>query len=262
MPSHFAAIGLDLPSRATYIELDARLLREADRRLAEVVEEGSYIPVDLGDGAEAWCQLEADGSSRGFVPYFAEGSCVLARLEERVQRPDEGPLDGGFLASMLDAEGRSLYPFVLDVPDFRAFDGLELPADAKVTVVGFAGSLVLHADEDAFRATGSPMSARSFIPTGTFEPGGKPIEPPNAIAYLTGVVIDSASRLNRVSRRAYHSLTVETYGAVLTIVAGLDLIASALPAEGAVIEATCWLTGRPICDREPRSTGTWSVGTK
>ncbi len=250
--NNFSTIGLQLVTEAEYLALDSRLIAEADPARIERVPDGSYLPCNLGGGAEAWCHLRADGTSAGFIPHFAAENRFEVRLETRVRRPDEGPLDGAFVAYAVGHDGEDLYPFVFDVPDFRAFDGLRLPAPMPVAVAGFARDIEIYPDEQSFRATGSPMAVRSFIPAGMFEPGGATIDPPTAIAHLTGVVVASEDRTNSISRRLFRWIAVETYGAVLDIVVDHSIVSGAPPAAGAIVQATCWLAGRPIPSEVPR----------
>ena len=247
MANDFSTIGLEIRDGAAYEALDARALREADGDRTVRTPDGSYAPWVVGDGVELWCYLDPEQRSNGFVPYFVGQARRRILLESRVTR---APLDGAFTGWFYDG-GETIAPFVVDVPDYRAFDDLTLPFETTIALVGFARALDVHDDEAAFHSTGSGMAVRSFIPSGMFaaaaaETGSTDL--PTSVGLLTGIVEAARQRYNVLTGRPYWWMRVDSLGGPIEIVADPS-IPSAPPRAGCVVSAQCWLTGRP--DREP-----------
>jgi hypothetical protein len=142
MASNFSTIGLRIGSEDDYRALDARALAHGDQTRRTVTAAGTYMPWVMGSGVELWTYVDPGGSSLGFVPHFAAQARMAVRLQSRVSRPAmEGSLDGGFYLWVLDDGDRSaeLYPLVVDVPDFRAFDDLVLPIETTIAVACLPG---------------------------------------------------------------------------------------------------------------------------
>ncbi|MEP7378940.1 MAG: hypothetical protein ABI725_05190 [Chloroflexota bacterium] len=235
---------MEIRTEAEYLALDRQFIKEVAAGDREATADGEYLRFDLGAGSEAWCHLDAQGRSAGFVPYFAASRPNRVRLDSRVASP-ASPLDGAFIALALDGAGGGLFPFVFEVPDFRTHDRFSLPVTASVALAGFAHSVAIYRDESALRASGSTMAAKSFIPSGMFRPGGAPIEPPQAYALMNGVVAAAEERTNRLTDRMFRCLAIDTYGMSLEVVVDPDLL-PATPEPGSIAQLSCWLTGRPL----------------
>jgi hypothetical protein len=167
----------------------------------------------------------------------------------RIITIDGAPLDGRLVGTIASDEASGC-PIVFDVPDFRQYAArLTLPARAKFQIAAFPHEFTASASEDAFRADqaaklgGTGMAAESFIPSGTFKPGGETIEPPEAHAVLTGRILASQRRINSFSGHPFYDLSVKTLGGVMDMPVDPQLV-SGSPVVGGVVFGSFWLSAR------------------
>src|SRR5262245_8219168 len=87
-----------------------------------------------------------------------------------------------------------------------------------------------------------PLSTRRPA-TGLFTPDMESVEAPQAHGILTGRVIDTALRINPVTKSEFLWAKVQTFGGVFDVVAD-PLIVSGAVVEGGIIHGSFWLSGR------------------
>lgn len=206
------------------------------------------------EGVELWIQVSPDKELIGCKPHFAgrtqppsDGGFAVEIT--RIISVDGAPLDGR-LVGTITSEDASGCPIVFDVPDFRQYAArLTLPTRARVQIAALPHEFSASPTEDAFltdqaSTLGGPgMAAESFIPSGTFKPGGEAIEPPVAQAVLTGRILASERRTNSFSGLPFYALTVRTLGGVIDMAVDPSLV-STEPIVGGVIIGSFWLSGR------------------
>jgi hypothetical protein len=211
---------------------------------------GDYVRWQAGGGAEMWFQRSPEFSLVGANPHFAAETRTRVRLLSRNNDP-KYPLDGGFNLWLApepidpaDGDPRvGASPLLVDTPDMRLYDGLELPIEVDATIAAFAHRLELFANEAELRATGSMMAAESLIPSGLFFPGGGDKTPAKAEAIFQGTIEATQTRRNGATGRGFLWARVRTYGARLEVVAD-PALAARKPVVGDIIGGTFWMSAR------------------
>jgi len=246
MPSHLSDIGFDLNTEEEFSEL-AYQTYERGARLR--VKQGVYLHWSPGEGAEIWGQLDHEENFIGLNPHFAGDSVMSVGLTARLERDEASMLDGAFQGwaspSGDDAEFGH-YPFVFDAPDFRLGDSVKLPSIVEAQIAAFAHELSVFESEEAYYASqseGPKFAAESFIPSGLFTPDLESVEAPQAHAILTGKVLNTAFRINPVTKSEFLWAKVQTFGGVFDVVAD-PLIVNGAVVEGGIIHGSFWLSGR------------------
>jgi hypothetical protein len=246
MASHFSAIGFE----AGAVD-DLQGLAETLARRAERVDtpKGHYLRWRGAGGEEVWLQLDADGTVVGMNPHFTGRSSVRVGLTAVVRRASETFMDGAFRAwadPPDDDAGRGAYPFIFDTPDFGAYANLELPALAEAQIAAFAHQVWVFASPEAFRASqpgDAAVASWSFIPSGLFTADGAPVDPPDALAMLTGHVLRAERLHNSLTGAPFSWALVETIGGTYDLTIAPELLPD-LPPIGGVVSGTAWLSGR------------------
>jgi hypothetical protein len=246
MPSHLSDIGFDFNTEEEFSEL-AYQTYERGARLR--VKQGVYLHWSPGEGVEIWGQLDHEENFIGLNPHFAGDSVMSVGLTARLEREEASALDGAFHGwanpSGDDAES-GWYPFVFDAPDFRLCDSVKLPSIVEAQIAAFAHELSVFESEEAYYASqseGPKFAAESFIPSGLFTSEMESVEPPQAHAILTGRVLNTAFRINPVTKIEFLWAKVQTFGGVFDIVAD-PLIVGGVVVEGGIIHGSFWLSGR------------------
>jgi hypothetical protein len=216
---------------------------------------GGYIYVSTPEGAEIWVSV-ANERLEGCVPHFFGASPGFSDQPFRVLisriLPTEGrPLVGQLEGQMLDSEANRC-PIVVDLPDFELHRAELQNGDVvRLQVVAFAHALTVFDSEAAYQANqhdGSHemgFAAESFIPSGTFRPGGEPIEPPTSEAIVSGLILASELRTNSVSGTPFYALVIKTLGGVIDMAADVALVTKP-PVVGGIASGVCLLSARVL----------------
>ena len=252
MASNFSNIGLQISSPQEFQEL---VTKAASRSTpVPTFVGGAYLHFSTPEGVELWAQMSPNKELVGCNPHFVGDSPQLpdpgfAVDVTRIINIDGAPLDGRIVGTIASADASGC-PIVFDVPDFRQHAArLTLPTRAKFQVAAFPHDLTASASEDAFHADqaarlgGPGMAAESFIPSGTFKPGGGTIEPPEAHAVLAGRILAAERRINSMSGRPFYALSVKTLGGVIDMPVDPQLISGA-PVVGGVVFGSFWLSAQ------------------
>ena len=210
--------------------------------------EGLYLKFADDSGAEIYIQVNKDQELIGFNPHFGGKSRRRAGLTSMIER-DTSALDGGFHAwadpSDEDFENSGEYPFVFDMPDFRAVEGMVLPSVREIQLTAFASNdFKIFQDEEEFFALQDsvlPYAARSFVPLG-LQPGDND-GPPLPFGKFSGEIKDFSLNQNRFSGESFYSFLVETLGGEVDVVADVKLITTG-PNIGGIVSGQFWLSGR------------------
>jgi len=247
MASHFSDIGFVVGSSAEILTL-ARSLPVGTPVITTPA--GDYVRWSPGGGAELWFQRTPDLELVGMNPHFDVQTRTRVRLERRVDDP-KYQLDGSFHLWLeprppdpgFPNEPDGASPLLVDTPDMRTYDGLELPLEVDATIAAFAHRLELFGSEAELRATGSIMASESLIPSGLFFPGGDERTPATAEAIFQGTVEATGMRRNGATGHEFIWARVRTYGARLEVVADPSLAARP-PAVGDILGGTFWMSAR------------------
>jgi len=255
--NHFAAIGFRVETKEDVAPLAERASPDSE---SFPVTSGRYMRW-TGDGAELWLQINSRNQLIGINPHFGGESRTQVRIVERVKHPHDTPLDGAFYAwasPETDASDSGAYPFVFDAPDAALYSDLELPCTAEAQVAAFAHEVSFFDSEQAYEASqaraGFKFSSRYFIPSGTFAASGELAGVPRAEAVFAGQVIQSARRMNPLSRIPFYWALVDTYGGRYDVVIDTTLLATQ-PVIGGFLSGSFWLSGRLVS--RPKRTRGW-----
>ena len=248
MPSHFSDIGFEIASSDEILPL-ARSLPAGTPVISTSA--GDYVRWAAGGGAELWFERNPELALVGMNPHFDTQVTTRARLISRQPDPTY-PLDGAFhlwldpqpVGDDGDVENGAT-PLLVDVPDYRTYDALELPTEVDLAIAAFAHRLEVYADEAEMRATGSKMATQSLIPSGLFFPGGDLKVPARAEAILYGTVEATELRRNGATGIEFLWARVATWGCRLEIVADRAL-APTLPVVGGIVGGTFWMSARVV----------------
>lgn len=246
MPSHLSDIGFDFNTEEEFSEL-AYQAYELGARLR--VEQGVYLQWSLGEGVEIWGQLDHEENFIGLNPHFAGDSVMSVGLIARIERAEASVLDGAFhcwASPSGDNAEFGHYPFVFDSPDFRLCDSVKLPSIVEAQIAAFAHELSAFESEEAYYASQSEetkFAAESFLPSGLFTADLESVESPQAHAILAGHVLNTALRINPVTKSEFLWAKVQTYGGVFDVVAD-PLIVDDPVVEGGIVHGAFWLSGR------------------
>jgi hypothetical protein len=252
MASNFSNIGLQIGSPQEFQDLATKAAGRSTPVPTFVG--GAYLHFSTPEGVELWIQVSPDKDIVGCNPHFAGSSRHVADEGfavdiARIISIDGAPLDGRLVGTIASEEASGC-PIVFDVPDFRQYAArLTPPTRAKFQIAAFPHEFTASPSEESFRADqaaklgGPGMAAESFIPSGTFRPGGDSIEPPEAQAVLAGRILAAERRINSFSGHAFYALSVKTLGGVIDMPVDPQLISSA-PVVGGVVFGSFWLSGR------------------
>ena len=250
MASHFSSIGFRITTMEEAEEVASRIAPEAT---TIDVKRGTYLRWAPGSGEELWLLRNRRGALIGLNPHFTGSSSVRVGLVERVEQPDDSPLDGAFFAwgGAEDEPWDGVCQLVFDCPDAASHADLKLPALATAQIAAFARSIDVHESQEAFahaqEGEDLPFASQSFLPSGLFadelEPDGGGSRTSEVI--FSGHVVDSSVRTNSLTGLDYVWAAVETLGGVYDVVADQELLPEP-PAPGAVVMGTFWLSGRLV----------------
>lgn len=249
MPSHLSSIGFPVRTEEEFRALARRLL-QASAPLTSP--NGRYFRWSSECGAEVWLQVDGEDNLVGLAPHYSGPTRMRVRLERRIHRPKETLLDGAFHVwadpDPKDPESGA-YPFVFDSPDFDRLGSVELPAVMEVQIAAFAHELEAYdtpEDFDKAQDGETPkFAAESFIPSGLFAFGEKEPGPPEALAVLSGRILDAESFTNPLTTQPFQWARVRTLGGKLDVVMDPALLKTPLKKDG-VLHGSFWLSGRLI----------------
>jgi hypothetical protein len=214
------------------------------------VGDGSYVKWSPGTGIELWVQLDREHEIIGLNPHYSGRATLRIGLTKRVPRPQGTLLDGAFYGWANPDEGEpetGEFPFVFDVPNYKSYDDLKLPAIVAVQVAAFAHELQGFENETAFdesQAEDMNLAVESFIPTGLFIPK-ESSEPPQAEAIFAGHILDTAILTNPATDADFLWARVSTLGGEIEVVADPEILEGSL-VKGGIIKGSFWLTGRVL----------------
>lgn len=241
MGSHLGAIGFatdqeslagDLHRIMSHAELVGAVDGDRLRVYRHVDPSGSVTTVTLENG-RVTC----------LTPGVAPGLTIAARTSALLDDacPYERPLE--VRADLRDLE----IPLAVTIDDLALSEPAVTPGREVTLEVGaIAERLDLFADEAAYRASGTPMAVESLIPSGLFAPPGRPeAHVPSSRILISGIVTSAERREHALLGREFVRASVRSLGGEWPIaIDPVDLGPDGAPPEpGAVLSATCWISG-------------------
>jgi len=210
---------------------------------------GFYRPWSPGAGVELWGHTNEQVQILGMEPHFSGEARMRVRLTKRVVHPKNTVLEGAFYGwanphSGLTTDGD--YPFSFNVPDYRMHDGLTLPVEVSVQLAAFPNELLAFESREAARSSNTwmkDMAGEACIPTGTFLPGGKIMDPPKPEIMFAGTVLATSQLRNPATGQPFFWAKVRTLGGELDVVADPAAVKGTVKKNG-IVGSMCWLSGR------------------
>lgn len=213
---------------------------------------GFYLKFSDVSGAEIWLQGNLDQELIGFNPHFSGTSRRKVLLTTAIDR-DSSELDGGFHAwanPQNETAESGDYPFVFNVPDFRAVHIHEFPKTVELQLTAFASNdFQIFASEEDFYANQTEelkFAAKSFIPSGLFS-GNENQETDLGIVHPIGILAGEIKtfelKTNSLTNNDFYHFSVETLGGGIDVVADIHLVRKS-PEIGGIVKGQFWLSGK------------------
>ncbi|HQU82092.1 MAG TPA: hypothetical protein PKY59_03155 [Pyrinomonadaceae bacterium] len=213
---------------------------------------GFYLKFSDVSGAEIYLQGNFDQELIGFNPHFSGTSRRKVLLTTAIDR-DSSELDGGFHAwanPQDETADSGDYPFVFNVPDFRAVHIHEFPKTIELQLTAFASNdFQIFASEGEFYANQTDelkFASKSFIPSGLFS-GNENQETDLSLIHPIGIFAGEIKsfelKTNSLTNNDFYHFLVETLGGEVDVVADLGLIQKT-PAIGGILKGQFWLSGK------------------
>ena len=245
MPSHFSTIGLPIESEQEMLELAKKASEEAREIPCSY---GYYLKWSSAEGAELWLHIDNDNNLVGLTPSFSGESTIKIAITHAISRPDDSDFEGmihGWANPKPDEVNSGDYPFVFDLVDKAAYDNLQLPLIANISISAFAHELTAYDSEEDYNASQQEQEAkfasRSFFPTGLFNDDDNAL--PQPYAMFTGKVLKTKLCTNPLTGKHYQWALVETLGGIFDVVADPEI--SEKPIQiGGIVSGSFWLNGK------------------
>jgi hypothetical protein len=250
--SNLSDIGFPTPDEQAVNEMIMHVLEVAKPIQNQ---RGFYLVYTDSSGAEIYLQGNFNQELVGFNPHFAGKSRRMVGLTRAIER-DSSELDGGFHAwanpSDENVEASGEYPFVFEVPDFRAVEIENFPRIAEIQLTVFASNdfKVFESEEDYQKAQESELNyaSKMFVPVGLFDFGSNNLDENNAprpVGKLAGEIKEFELKTNELSGERFYWLLVETYGGDVDVVVDPKYVPNE-PNTGGIVSGTFWLSGKLI----------------
>jgi hypothetical protein len=239
MASHFECIGLPVGSRDAF---EATISSALERAARTATPGGGQLALwTEPSGATVSVCLNADGAIECATPSFAATSRLRVRTLGIIADADCSSCDL-LHVEVLGNDETMVYPLVLQVDDLEVSrDRFAIDRVLTIRIAAFAEEISIWPNDDAYLAgqRGVKMAAESLIPTGLFGSQAQ------ARATLAGHVRAAERRVNEATGSPFFWLAVQTYGGIYDVIAAAaDL--DAVPPDGAVVQASCWMVGRVL----------------
>jgi hypothetical protein len=250
--SNLSDIGFPTPDEQAVNEMIMHVLEVAK---PVQVSRGFYLVYTDSSGAEIYLQGNFDQELVGFNPHFAGKSRRTVALKRAIER-DSSQLDGGFHAWANPPDGLSDegdYPFVFDVPDFRAVEVSEFPQKAEIQLTAFASNdfKIFANEEDYQNAQESELkyASKMFVPSGLFAFDESDINVDlsvvRPVGMFAGEIKEFELKTNELSGEKFYWLLVETLGGEVDVVVDPKYVPNE-PNIGGIVSGTFWLSGKLI----------------
>jgi hypothetical protein len=145
-------------------------------------------------------------------------------IEARVARKAHTPLDGTFLgwANPRPAQQRAAtIRFAFDCPDAATHLHLAFPTTVEAQVAAFAQKASLYESQGVYEAAqaaeGLSFAPQSFIRQVLFSPAGDPVNPPEAHALFSGLIVEAEARQNWITGTSFRWALVATVGGTFDV---------------------------------------------
>ncbi len=238
--SYFGLIGLADPAISRISDGFAPMLSAILPRARD--EHGLAFPSKLytdASGARLRIGMNGEGAPVAIAPSFLGAGSMLGRLVGFAPRPTDSFIEAQGYFQIMD-RGEDAFPLVAALSDPQKI------AQWTENCVGFLQVTLLPHEFDLFASPQTfmeyqrqaapdrpPFAPRAVIPTGVFEPDGKPSQP---AAMVIGEIIDVRELTVALTGRAIVALELATFAGTLSVVANREAFAG-LPKGGNTLRA-------------------------
>ena len=246
MANHLAALGIGSESPEERQEQVRRILgssRPQSRR-----GDGMTLRWSDASGAELWIYVDGEGAMKWVQPHFSGGPRIDLEIQEIVERPEISPYDGGFIGLTRTGGANPAlgggFPVIFDAPDFPDVKDAFLTARHGVELAAFAVDVNAYDSEEDFKAAQpemKPLEVPAFIPAGLL--GRAQGDSPTAHALMVGRLLRVERVTNTLTGQAFFKIVMDTPAGPMVLVVEPDLLPE-IPAEGSVLQAGAWISGR------------------
>lgn len=213
---------------------------------------GFYLVYTDSSGAEIYLQGNFDQELVGFNPHYAGTSRRRVALTQAIER-DSSALDGGFhaWANPHDGGAEGEYPFVFDVPNFRAVEIAEFPRAAEIQLTAFASNdFKIFAGEKEYQTAQESeleYASKMFVPVGLFafdeKDGSIDLSVVRPVGKFAGEIKEFELKTNELSGEKFYAIVVETLGGAVDVVVDPKYVPDE-PQTGGIVSGTFWLSGK------------------
>jgi len=248
--SNLSDIGFPTPDEAAINEMIMHVLEVAK---PSQTPRGFYLKYTDSSGAEIYLQGNFNQELVGFNPHFAGKSRRVVSLTKMIER-DSSELDGGFHAwanpqNGVSAEGD--YPFVFDVPDFRAVEIEAFPKAVEIQLTAFGSNdfKLFSNEEDYQNSQESELkyASKMFVPVGLFAfdeaDASIDLSTVRPVGNFAGEIKEFEQRTNELSGEKFYWILVETLGGEADVVIDPKYVTEE-PKIGGIVSGTFWLSGK------------------
>ena len=248
MPSHLTDIGFFTDTENDFLALAQHAYEHGE---LFTTARGTYFRWSPGAGVELWGQFNLDKEWTGLCPHFVGDARVRVALTAKLEGTSPSGLDGafhGWADPSTEEPDSGCYPFVFDAPDFRRYDTIQLPCIVAAQIAAFAHQVTAYESASTLEAAqkdedGLRLADEAFIPMGLFTSEFDTATPPQALALLSGRVLETALRCNPFTQREFRWARVQSFGGMFDVVAD-PLIVTGDVVPGGILQGEFWLSGR------------------
>ena len=247
MMNHLSTIGFDVRNSEEFFSL-AREVKQQSQVFS--VNNGQYLKWAGNDGEQLWIQVDKDDNLIGMNPHFKGQSSVSIELDKRLQRHSDSLLDGcfhGWVGPVTGDLDQRLRPLLIDLPDAAFHSNLKLPGRVNAQIAAFTHDIKLYDALPEEKAKNKchevKFAYNSAVAANLFRRHSVSNEIPDAMASLSGTVVDAAYRQNQITGTSYYWMLVSTLGGSYDVVADQALLPT-LPAAGCRLTGTFWLSAK------------------
>jgi hypothetical protein len=248
--SNLSDIGFPTPDEQAVNEMIMHVLEVAK---PVKTSRGFYLVYTDSSGAEIYLQGNFNQELVGFNPHFAGTSRRRVGLTGLIER-DSSELDGGFHAWANPPDAASEagdYPFVFDVPDFRAAELSEFPKVAEIQLTAFASNdfKIFESEEDYQASQESELkyASKMFVPVGLFafdeSDTSVDLSVVRPVGMFAGEIREFELKTNELSGEKFYWFLIETLGGEVDVVVDPKYVPRE-PQTGGIVSGQFWLSGR------------------
>lgn len=234
--NHFADIGFKGASTQELLETSKFIKRGK----IVAAKKHNYSLAKDKSGASLWFWYSKDGISC-LNPHFegkTRSKVFLTGVETTSNCENCVVLTGWMSPSEDDNPDSGFYPFGFSVPNYFSLKEFSFPQIADVQICAFAEEISVYEDEEDFNKQNKDLAANFFIPSGRF-----PVDENRRSEALFAGTIQSAKKLkNSFTGMEFYWLVVDTYGASIDLVCGLEMDKFDLRSKK-IVSGRFWLSG-------------------